>query len=169
VSRPVTAVLLSAALLSACGTGLEAQTYKPRTPHDSISAHVGKVAIRNLAIAAPQQGQTLAVGDRAVVTGSFINEDTVPDALVDASSDIAATVVLQTDGQDPTIPIPPLGSSGTTWSLVLDGLTKELRPGQFASLTLVFAKAGRITVSVPVRAGDTGLGERKAEQDPYAG
>ena len=167
MSRPVTAVLLSAALLSACGTGLEAQTYKPRTPHDSTSATLGKIALRGLAVDPPAEGESLTAGGHAVVTGVLVNTGTEDDALVDASSDAAATVALETADQQGTVPIPAAGTSGTAWSLVLDGLKADLQPGRYVTLTLVFAKAGRTTVQVPIRTTDNGLSKREVAQDPY--
>ena len=50
---------------------------------------------------------------------------------------------------------------------MLTGLTKELHAGEYVSLTLIFEKAERTTLQVPIRAGDNGLGTRPAARDPY--
>ena len=49
------------------------------------------------------------------------------------------------------IPVPALGLSSTEASLVLRGLTRTLRPGDYVTVTLAFAENGRKDVSVPVR------------------
>lgn len=174
--RPVPVILasavLSSAALSACGTGLEAQIYKSRTPQDSTSATAGDIALRNLAVEAPTVGGALLTGGRAVVTGTFVNNGSEADALTGASSEVAASVLVRGGvAGDPQerVAIPALGTSGTSWSLELTGLTQDLRPGTYLRLTLVFEHAGRVTVQVPIRTGDNGLGDREAEQDPYEG
>jgi hypothetical protein len=86
---------------------------------------------------------------------------------VSASSDAAATAVLEVTGQ-PVPSIPLLRHQPVTnWSIVLHGLTKPLAAGTFISVTLVFEKAPRTTLQVPIRAGDNGLGVRTPLQNPY--
>jgi copper(I)-binding protein len=167
------AALLAVGLLSGCGTGLEAQTYHPRTPGDSTHATAGDLELRALAIEPLQEGQSFDVGGQAVVTGVFVNKGDVDDELVDATTEAAASVVLQSENDDDTVRIPAGGRSANDWVLVLDNLSAPLRPGQYVTVTLEFDKAGRTTVSVPVRAGDGsaegGLESREIEQDPYGG
>jgi copper(I)-binding protein len=173
VSRPATAATvvvgaLSAMVLSACGTGLQAQTYRESGRQDGGSTTVEGVAVRNLHVTAPLSGSTVSRDESAVIAGVLVNKGTVADALVGASSDVAAAATVEEAGQPTTsIPIPPRGTSTTTWSIVLSGLTRDLKAGQWISVTLVFDKAGRTTVQIPVRAGDNGLGQREAAQDPY--
>ena len=164
----VAAVVLCGAALSACGTGLEAQTYKARTPYDYTNAELGDLSLRNLAIEAPLSDGVLAKGDVATLTGAVVNTGATDDALTSASSDAAATAKLLVDGSPVTsVPVPASGTSGTTWAVSLEGLTKDLRAGQYVTVTLTFDKAGRTTLQVPVRSGDNGLGDREPLQDPY--
>lgn len=168
IARSAAALSVSAALLSACGTGLEAQTYKETGRSDSGRVDLGGLGIRNLHVTPPLSGSTIGTDENAVVSGVFTNTSGTPDSLTSVTSPAAATVTLAEKG-DPVaaIPVPADGLSSTTWSIVLSGLTAELHAGQYISLTLDFANAGRTTVQVPVRAGDQGLDGRKVEQDPY--
>lgn len=167
--RPVTAVLaacLLSASLTACGTGLEAQNYKPRTPHDSTSATVDKLAIRNLAVQPGAEG-VLDAGGTALITGVIVNSGTEDDALLSATTDAASSAVLQAGGTSESVALPARGSSGTSWAIALEGLSTALLPGAYIDVTLEFEKASRTTVRVPVRTGDAGLGDREVAEDPY--
>ena len=69
-----------------------------------------------------------------------------------ATTDVAPTVQLQQAGAVvPDIAVPALGLSSGDASLVLHGLTRTLRPGDYITVTLAFAENGRRAVSVPVR------------------
>ena len=169
--RPaVVALAVSAALLSACGTGLQAQTYKETGRQDGASTDVAQIAVRNLHVTPPLSGSTIGTDEAAVLAGVLVNEGNSDDSLVGASSDAASAAVLEEAGKPvPAVPVPARGSSSTTWSIVLTGLVTDLHAGQYITVTLSFQKAGRTTVQVPVRAGDNGLEGRVVEQDPYGG
>lgn len=161
--RPALAAVVSVALLSGCGTGLQAQTYKSRTAGSSVGANVDKLALRGLVIdvnaadasAAPQ------------LTGVIVNNGTEDDQLVNASSAAASGVQFLSKDGAPVLNLPAGRSSGTDWALQFDGLRAPLVPGTFVEVELQFARAGRTTISIPVRTSDNGLKDRKAEQDPY--
>ncbi len=162
--RPVTAFLLGASLLSvlsACGTGLQAQTYKARTPGDSSNGQLGAIALRGLAI---ELGSTSGA---VLLTGVIVNNGSEADALVNAASTDAPDVQLLTASGARQLELPARGSSGTQWALQLSGLAQAPRPGTFLAVTFEFAKAGRTTISVPVRTGDAGLADREPLQHPY--
>ncbi len=151
---PVTAVALlaTAGALTGCGAGQSSQTYKPRTAADSTNTSVGTLALRNLAIAAPSTGIALLAGGDAVLTGTFVNEADKADRLLSATTDAAPTVQLQLAGAVVAdIAVPALGLSSGEATLVLRGLTRTLRPGDYVTVTLAFAENGRKDVSVPVR------------------
>ena len=172
--RPVTAatVLVSAALLSACGTGLHSRTYQESGREDGAVADLGGrtgVAVRHLHITPPPSGSAHGTGSLAFVTGALVNNGTSADALVGASSDVAGAVTLLVDGTPTTsVAIPGLGAAPTTWSLALIGLTRDLVAATYVPVTLEFQRAGRVTLQVPVLAGDNGLSTREEAQDPYA-
>ncbi len=160
--RPVTAVaaVLSVVVLSGCATGLQAQTYKARTAGSTSSGEVDGLALRGFAIdvdptAAPR------------LTGIIVNHGTASDQLVSAATPAATGVQFLSASGAPVLELPAGHTSGTDWALQFDGLAAPLVPGTFVEVTLQFAKAGRTTLSVPVRAQDNGLGDRTPARDPY--
>jgi copper(I)-binding protein len=170
--RPVVTALLSAALLSGCGTGLHARTYQEVGRQDGATTNLGGatgIAVRHLHVAPPPSGSTLAAGGTAYVTGGLINNGTDADALVNASSDIAGAATLLVDGTPTTeVAIPRLGAAPATWSIALSGLNREVSVATYIPVTLEFQRAGRVTLQVPVEPGDNGLEQRSPEQDPYS-
>ena len=172
--RPVTAVavLLSAVALSACGTSLHARTYQESGRTDGTSVDVqgrNSVNIRNLHVDSPLTGRVLPAGESAVVTGALVNSGSADDALVAASTPAATGAVLLVDGAEVTqVAIPAGGSAPTGWAVRLDGLTADVHVAQSITMTLEFQNAGRVTLRVPVYAGENGLQNRPAEEDPYS-
>lgn len=167
--RPLTvaAAVLCAAVLSACGTGLQAQTYKETGRQDSATTDLGRLAVRNLHVEAPADGNVLASGDQAVLTGTFVNGGASNDSLTALTTDAAGSVGLTVDDRPATAVAVPAGGESGQWTAVLGALTKDLHAGEYISVTLTFAGAGRATVQVPIRAGNNGLSSRTPEQDPY--
>lgn len=166
-ARGALAALLAAATLSACGTGLQAGTYQQNTRQDVASVDLEGVSVRNLHATAGTTDGTIPAGGSAVVSGVLVNNTNAADRLRDVSSDLASEVTLTAGGQPATgVEIPP-GGSATTWTAVLGGVREQVRPGQYVTVTLTFAVAGRATVQVPVRAGANGLESRPVLQDPY--
>ena len=167
--RPVAlvALTLSAALVSACGTGLEAQTYKERRAYDATHVDVDQLAVRNLSLEAVSEADGAPTGGGALLTGTVVNNGTADDALVGVQTDVASDIQLVSAAGAPQLVVPAGGTSGTEWAVQLSGLTRPIKVGEYVSVTLEFAKAGRTTVQVPVRAGDNGLKDREVAQDPY--
>jgi copper(I)-binding protein len=167
----VSALVVSAALLAGCGTGLHSRTYRENGREDGAVADVGGrtgLAVRGLHVSAPVTGSTHPAGGTAFVTGGLVNNSTSNDALVGASSDVAGAVTLLVDGTPTTeVAIPAMGAAPSTWSLALSDLAEELHAATYIPVTLEFQRAGRVTLQVPVYAGDNGLQDREAEQEPY--
>lgn len=171
----VAAALLSAAALSACGSGLQAKTYQSTGRVDGAVADVGGrggsrdgIALRHVHVAPPLEGSAHEAGSTVLVLGGVSNGSTQDDVLVGASSPLATTAVLTVDGVAvPEVPVRAGGTAPAGWAVRLDGLTEALHAAQTIPLTLVFRDAGRVTLAVPVLAGDNGLEERESVQDPY--
>ena len=109
-------------------------------------------------------GRSLALRDRHRLPRDCQRAD----ALVSATSDVAGTVTLLVAGTPTTsVAIPAQGTAPQDWAISLGGLTRDLEPATYVTVTLQFERAGRVTLDVPVHAGDTGLEDREAEQEPY--
>lgn len=232
------AIAVTAALLtSACAAGRVAQTANQRPSIAGVNAQVGTIAIRNLSIEAPPQGNDYPKGSALRLTGVFVNNGTSSDLLTDissssvtswgayssitdgdqvvaaaaasaagstspaASSSVPATTAApsSTTASDATSGTPsgsssdstssgssrvsPSSASSTpsaapstssapqasqtvriptgertsygvpvaTGSLLLLGTTARLYPGSTVNLTLTFARAGTVTVAVPIQ------------------
>lgn len=163
--RLVTALAVGAVAvsLSGCGAGLDAQTYQERNNAGSTDTAVGSLAVRNVFIEAPSRGDVYEQGDDATATITVTNVSPEPDRLVEVTTDAAEEVVVLVDGEEDEVVVPPLGSTGSLVTLELLGLTRELRTGEFVTVTLRFAENGTTEFLVPVAL--TGANDR----DIYTG
>jgi copper(I)-binding protein len=147
---PALAVAVSLGL-TGCGAGLKAQTYQERTVADATNEAVGALALRNVFIQPPRTSEGVySVGQDARVVLTLVNEGTEGDRLVNATTDAASSVaVAAPDGQAGQLSVGPL-STTNDYSLVLRGLTRDLRPGEFVNLSLTFQANGTQELLVPV-------------------
>lgn len=136
--------------LSACGASLDAQTYQERNNAGSTDTAVGSLAIRNVAIEAPSRGDVYEEGDDATATITVTNASPEDDRLVEVTSDAAEEVVVLVDGEEGEVEVPGLGSTGSTVTLELRGLTREVRTGEYVAMTLRFADNGTSEILVPI-------------------
>lgn len=147
--------LAATALLAGCGVGQQVQTYQSKAAADSTNVAVGAIAVRNLAIAGPRVGTVLPKGSDAPVRITLVNQGGDDDALTQVTSPAAASVAVE--GPDTQLPVPRLSSSGTSYSLLLRGLTGDLQTGTYVDMTLTFARNGSKTVKVPVQTTPGGV------------
>jgi copper(I)-binding protein len=134
--------------LTACGVGLDPQTYKERTTQDAANAQAGGLALRNVAIAPPASGEKeLAAGTDAQLTLSIINPGEEKDTLTGVTSPASSSAKLvDGSGHEVTsVDIPAEGGAQAgEFGVVLVGLTNALRPGMYVDVTFVFATNGRL-------------------------
>lgn len=151
VRRLATGLLAAATAVSvsACGASRDAQTYQERTVADASNAATGVLALRNIAVEAPDD-ELYEVGDDASVVLTVTNASEQEDRLVEVTSSVADEVVVLAGGQERDLVVPGLGSTGDFVELELRGLTRALRPGQYVDLTFRFADNGTVEVSAPV-------------------
>lgn len=162
MSRPIApaparaaARLLAVALalaLTGCGAGFQAQTYQERTVADVSNTAVGPLALRGVSIV-PDRTGVVEAGSDAVVRMTVVSTGAEDDTLVEASSPVAeqADLVRQPGEQVvDELDVPALGTTGDTAGVVLRGLSERLRAGEYLELTLRFARAGEVTLEVPV-------------------
>ena len=155
--------LATVAALSACGAGLDAQTYQQRPAGNATNGEVGTLALRNVAIEAPPVGEVHEVGSDVRATITVANVGREQDGLVEASSTAAEDVVVLADGQERPLIVPALGSTGSTYTLELRGLTRPLRSGEYVDLTLRFGANGSTELLIPVE------GPSKTDREVYTG
>lgn len=169
--RPVRPLALTAVLalaLTGCGSGLNAQTYQQRTAADATNEAIGALAIRNLMVLPPEEGDVYRSGENARMSIAVISEDTDRDQLTSIRTDAAAsaTVLVQDEPVDRLV-VPPLGVANGT--VELNGLTRDLRTGQYITVELTFDNNGRKEMLVPVavtgRPGPKREGYHPAETD----
>jgi copper(I)-binding protein len=156
------ALLLSPAVLTACGAGQVSQT---ATQEQNLgnTADVGPLAIRGLQLAYPTGG-VYPAGSDARLIGTVVSSAPAADTLVGIEGDGFTDV----DVVDPSAPAAGAGAPGGQLSIdvpaqgalilgtgqgpsvTLVGLTEELTVGQYLDVTFTFEEAGAVTVAVPV-------------------
>lgn len=153
----VPALVIALALgLTGCGAGLKAQTYQERTVADATNDAVGALALRNVFVQPPRgEAGRYTVGEDARVVLTVVNEGTEGDRLVNATTDAASSVaVADPTGQASSLTVGPLATT-EGYSLVLRGLTRDLRPGEYVNLSLTFQVNGTQEMLVPIALTNT--------------
>lgn len=145
------AAFLAAPVLAGCAAGFNANTNKPYAPNEAAAlidqgAYGARgVQVPQAFVLGPDAGAQLAQGGSAPVYLNIVSP--AGDTLQAVTSDLGTAKV--------TSPIVLEGnklvSTGKpTPQIMIEGLTKPLRGGESTQLTLQFAKAGSVTMSVPV-------------------
>jgi copper(I)-binding protein len=159
------ALLLSPIALSACSAGQVTQTASQERDKVGATAQVGEITVRAAELAYPNGGR-YEEGDDAELHMAIVNAAAEADTLVDitgegfdriritGSGTAAPTATPTTSaGSDDGIVIPAdtavyLGENAPT--VTLAGLSESLTTGQSVEITLVFERAGEVTLQVPV-------------------
>jgi copper(I)-binding protein len=151
-----------ALLLSGCGAGQLAQTSEQVAAVGGTGGVVGDVAVRNAEIAWPAglapTGAVYRKGGEALVEMVIVNDGGAADRIVSASSEAGSQVVVT--GEQVLAPQLPLvaGDEGDVSAIPgakritvqIAGLREDVVAGRTYPLTLVFEKAGPLTVDLPV-------------------
>lgn len=177
--RRVAAVLLLAPLLAGCAAGRNAQTELVETISDAANANVGDLHVRNVRLAAPDTS-VYGTGANVPLYLTLSNRGGAADSLTGVTSDDATSVVLTpadatasatpgvgvgagepTPAAAATLPLGlPTGGAVSlgpdSTHLVLQGIKRQLRPGQSVRVTFSFADAGSTTLTVPVQLTEDG-------------
>ena len=140
----------AALLVSACGAGLDAQTYQERNNASSTNATAGALQLRNIAVEAPRTDAGHEVGDDVTVTVTVTNRSDQDDRLVEVTSSAAREVAVLAGGSERDMVVPAGGSTASAVTLELRGLTRPLRPAEYVDLTFRFADNGTVEVLAPV-------------------
>ncbi|GAA3443885.1 copper chaperone PCu(A)C [Planomonospora venezuelensis] len=147
------AFLAAAPALAGCGAGFDAITNQPYAPTEALSTKINDNG-RNLSISqayflGPDSGGTLPAGQSTPLYLYVVNHGKEDDQLVGL-------------GVDPGVgtakvpaPVPlPVNKAATvgrpTPSIMIEQLKKPLKGGESVKVQLQFAKAGIVTLDVPV-------------------
>ena len=164
VSVRVAALAAGALLmLGGCAAGQDAQTAEESPVVDGVSANVGDIALRAVAVAPPQNNSHPKGGD-ATLQLVIVNGGGSDDQLTGVST-LAATQVRIFANQQAASPgspttisrvnLPaglavPFGYSPDQPVIQLHDLTEQLFPAQTIQLTFQFGKAGMVTFTAAV-------------------
>lgn len=170
--RVATAVALAAAAaisLSACSAGQITQTATQVAAVNGNYANQGDIALRNVHVLFPDSEEySLEPGGTAALAFIAVNEsESEPERLTRISTDYAKSVTIAGEVGGRVIdPQTSLGAGVRAATVLdnpedptqlilvtLDDLSEGVRPGLTIPVTFTFAKAGDITVQVPVDAG----------------
>jgi copper(I)-binding protein len=138
-------------VLAGCEAGNNAPTLEFHPPTETGSVAVGDLAVRNAFVLGAPLGSTVAKGKSASLFLSLTNTGATDRLLSISAPGTAASVTLPKSGILLAAG-PPVLLSGPKPVLVLNDLTNTLASGTNIVLKLHFAKAGVITLSVPVMA-----------------
>lgn len=176
VLGPAVAGLVLALSLTACAAGRVVQTADQRPSQDGANADVGDIALRGVAIE-PPSGNSYQKGSNAKLSAVLVNNGSAPDRLTGISTGAAtswsvypttaaadqvagAVAGSSTSGGSQVVPIASgdrasFGVPDATGGLVLLGTKGTIYPGTIVRITFTFARAGTVTVPVPVRLTDS--------------
>lgn len=162
--------VLVAAGLAGCGVGRAPQTYKERNQGDSTDTSVGSLALRNITLSPPEDGDVHDEGSDVTVTLTITNSAQSADRLVAVTTDAAEEVEILAEGGSDRPEVPARGSTTDEVSLLLKGLTKPVRTGEYVSMSFRFADSGMVEALVPVTlTGSTDRPVRTGEEGSAEG
>lgn len=160
---------LGAALaIAGCGAGQITQTANQEPAVNGAHAQVQTMSIRDASVVFPDNPQrAYAEGATAPLKLSIINQGNRDDELVSVTSAAASNVGAQGSNRvvaGRTLVVGPAGTAGPGGpgekakgrtgraSITLNGLTRDIRPGQVINVTFTFRDAGAVTVEMPIGA-----------------
>jgi copper(I)-binding protein len=136
-------------VLAGCEAGDNAPTVQFHYPTETAGIAVGDLAVRNVFVLGAPLGSNLAKGQSAGLFLALANTGS-PDRLLSITAPGSAASVTLPAGGIVVNDGPPVLLSGPKPSVVLNDLTKPLTGGSTVRIILDFAKAGQVTLVVPV-------------------
>ncbi|WP_345558359.1 copper chaperone PCu(A)C [Nonomuraea rosea] len=150
----VAAAFLAAPVLAGCGAGFDATTNKPYAPNEAQAlidqGSYGKrdIQIPQAFILGPDSGAQLAWRGSAPIYLNILNTAGTPDTLQAVSAGNMGTVKVTAPIQLPSNQLVNTGKPAP--QIMLEAISKSLRGGESIKLDLQFAKAGIVSLNVPV-------------------
>lgn len=156
-------VAAGALALTGCGAGQITQTAEQVAAVSGANVTAGDIAIRNAEIVYPSgpvsAGVVFPKGSVAPVRLTLVNSGATPDRLISATTAAGGPVLITGDTTlHPQIALvatgepgaPELAPDSKSFTVELTALSEDIKPGLTYPLVLVFEKAGRVTVDLPV-------------------
>lgn len=117
---------------------------------DGDNASLRGILLRDVFVLGPEPGETISVDGSTQIYLTLVNERNEVDHLVSAAAPGTARSV-EIPGGRLALPVgEPVRSSQDGRTLVMQGLTRELRGGEYVRLTFGFEAAGTVEISAPV-------------------
>ncbi|WP_199431508.1 copper chaperone PCu(A)C [Qaidamihabitans albus] len=146
-----------------CGAGQITQTDSQEAAVNGAVAETGDILVRDAELVYPEVAEregpsVYPVGSDAEVKMALVNQSLTSDELVSARSDDAQRVAVKGETVIPgdtalTIaPTRPNLDRLLHAEMTVEGLTREVRPGQTIKVVLDFRRAGSVTVDLPIAA-----------------
>ena len=136
-------------VLAGCEAGFNAPTLQYHPANFGANATSNGVQIFNAFVLGPPLNSTLPTGGRAGLFAALTAQN--GDRLVSVAAPGAARSVSVIGGPVILAPEAVVNFGGPSPQLVLTGLTSPLAGGQWITLTFVFARAGAVSLHVPVQ------------------
>jgi hypothetical protein len=150
----VVAAFLAAPALAGCGAGFDATTNEPYAPNEAQAliqngAYGSRgIQIPQAFILGPDSGAQLPWRGSAPIYLNILNTAGDPDTLQSVSAGNMGTVKVTAPIQLPSNQLVNTGKPSP--QLMLESIPKSLRGGESIRLDLQFAKAGTVSLDVPV-------------------
>ena len=142
--------LLAIPAVAGCEAGLNAPTLEFHPASSGAHANFNGISVSNAFVLAAPSGSSVPAGGSASLFVGLFNSGSANDKLLAVSApNAAASVTIKGGG----VTIPAEGSANLTGpepTVVLKSLTKPLAGGQSIPVTFDFARAGALTLDVPV-------------------
>jgi copper(I)-binding protein len=142
------AIALLVPALAGCEAGFNAPTLQFHPASFGVSTTVNGITLDDVFVLGPAPNTTLPAGGQAGLFLSLSAQES--DQLVSASAPGTASSVQLLAGPVTLTPYTLTDLSGPAPSMVLDGLTNPLSGGETVQIQFTFAKAGLVTLMVPV-------------------
>jgi copper(I)-binding protein len=136
-------------LIAGCEAGSNAPSLHWHPPTDGASAAAGGITISNAFVLGAPIGHSLRAGQNAGLFLGLVNTGT-PDHLVSVSAPGFAQSVRLPGGRVTLLANHSLLLTGPKPRLVLQDLSRPVAGGTAVTIVLTFAKAGVVTLHVPV-------------------
>ncbi|MFD0887005.1 copper chaperone PCu(A)C [Streptosporangium algeriense] len=143
------AFLAAAPVLAGCGAGSDAITNMPYIPTEALSTQVKGIAVSQAFFLGPDSGSKLAEGGATPLYLSLVNTNKDADQLMGLGVDpslgtakVLAPVSLPSQQR--------VNVGKPTPTIMIEGLKKALNGGESIPVQLQFARAGVVSLAVPV-------------------